>query len=465
MKYYLSFLIILLLFSNYCEAQKYKNGTRLLKGAEVLSNTPLQLDYVLENLSDTAKVTSLHEGKTHLVLNDGSGEWHEWWYIKGRWQIKALTTTSTDTLLINNSSKDTLLILSKDTIVRESNYKVNGMDGSLLYLKDSVLVPIPYINMVKGKNSLPWNSYMDFNINIEDGLPFNISYTYNGLTLDATRDNKSVYHHIKDADVMFRVSEEYVNKSDRVSSLSLTPELASLKGEKAKIISDYQLELSVWDTANIDLNRIRLEPDCSHFRLETKHTKFDHPISELYIDRSKLEFRKGKASPFDFSEVTLISPPIFSVGNNFNYLDYLKYNAAEKSFYIKNKIVFTDTENNNVASIFVNATKNDIEFTSNALGGEIISLLEISKIVKSQNGNSFILKDDGDAHLKTSSGTQEVTSIETTPIVYTAKTLFIYGDDIPDPLADNTLYLQLNSAKELWLHVQMNGITKRIKLE
>jgi hypothetical protein len=70
--------------------QKYDNGTRLLKGAEVLSATPLQLDYVLENLSDTAKITvNLHEGKTHLVLNDGSGKWREWWYHQGRWKVKS----------------------------------------------------------------------------------------------------------------------------------------------------------------------------------------------------------------------------------------------------------------------------------------------------------------------------------------------------------------------------------------
>lgn len=59
-------------------AQKYTDGTRLLKGAEVLSATPLQLDYVLEKLANTAKITvNLHEGKTHLVLDDGSGKWRE----------------------------------------------------------------------------------------------------------------------------------------------------------------------------------------------------------------------------------------------------------------------------------------------------------------------------------------------------------------------------------------------------
>jgi len=57
------------LFAASLFSQKYENGTRLLKGAEVLSATPLQLDYVLEKLADTAKITvNLHEGKTHLVL-------------------------------------------------------------------------------------------------------------------------------------------------------------------------------------------------------------------------------------------------------------------------------------------------------------------------------------------------------------------------------------------------------------
>jgi hypothetical protein len=75
-------------------SQKYENGTRLLKGAEVLSATPLQLDYVLENLADTAKITvNLHEGKTHLILNDGSGTWREWWYHTGKWRVKTITET------------------------------------------------------------------------------------------------------------------------------------------------------------------------------------------------------------------------------------------------------------------------------------------------------------------------------------------------------------------------------------
>ena len=81
--------VLQILFAATLFAQKYENGTKLLKGAEVLSATPLQLDYVLENLSDTAKITvNLHEGKTHLVLNDGSGQWREWWYHVGRWKWK-----------------------------------------------------------------------------------------------------------------------------------------------------------------------------------------------------------------------------------------------------------------------------------------------------------------------------------------------------------------------------------------
>jgi len=81
--------IIQLLFMISLSGQKYQNGTRLLKGAEVLSATPLQLDYVLENLSDTANITTnIHEGKTHLILNDGSGLWREWWYYMGKWQLK-----------------------------------------------------------------------------------------------------------------------------------------------------------------------------------------------------------------------------------------------------------------------------------------------------------------------------------------------------------------------------------------
>jgi hypothetical protein len=83
------FAVLLQLLTATVFSQKYENGTRLLKGAEVLSATPLQLDYVLETLADTAKITvNIHEGKTHLVLNDGSGTWREWWYHMGRWKVK-----------------------------------------------------------------------------------------------------------------------------------------------------------------------------------------------------------------------------------------------------------------------------------------------------------------------------------------------------------------------------------------
>ena len=81
--------LLQILFAATVSGQKYENGTKLLKGAEVLSATPLQLDYVLETLADTAKITvNLHEGKTHLVLDDGSGQWREWWYHEGRWKVK-----------------------------------------------------------------------------------------------------------------------------------------------------------------------------------------------------------------------------------------------------------------------------------------------------------------------------------------------------------------------------------------
>ncbi len=83
-------IVLQLLFAASLSGQKYQNGTRLLKGAEVLSATPLQLDYVLETLADTAKiVTNIHEGKTHLVLDDGSGKWREWWYYMGKWRVKS----------------------------------------------------------------------------------------------------------------------------------------------------------------------------------------------------------------------------------------------------------------------------------------------------------------------------------------------------------------------------------------
>ena len=46
-KQFLFAALLQILFAASIFGQKYENGTRLLKGAEVLSATPLQLDYVL----------------------------------------------------------------------------------------------------------------------------------------------------------------------------------------------------------------------------------------------------------------------------------------------------------------------------------------------------------------------------------------------------------------------------------
>lgn len=114
--------VIAVLIQSICiiplSGQKYQNGTKLLKGAEVLSGTPLQLDYILENLSDTSRITvNLHEGKTHLVLNDGSGDWREWWYYKDRWKPK-VTGISKET--------DPVWLADKDSYYLKTNLQTQG---------------------------------------------------------------------------------------------------------------------------------------------------------------------------------------------------------------------------------------------------------------------------------------------------------------------------------------------------
>lgn len=462
MKYYLFSLIILMLFINinFCKAQKYKNGTRLLKGAEVLSNTPLQLDYVLENLSDTANVTSLHEGKTHLILNDGSGGWREWWYIKGKWQPKALTATNTDTLLINNSTRDTLLILSKDTIVRENNYKITGKDGSLLCLKDSVPFAIPYlrienlISQIGQSERNPWD--IDLYLTIFKGLPMKLTCGIEGLFFNATGKNSMIHHHIKEDDIEYRITS---TKDFIDAVVSLAPNRVYLGGDKVQLLANNIIYQTVLDTANYYVNAIKSLPDHNSFRIESECTKGTHPYTELFFNTDKLEFRKGTVTDHLSNKTTIDSPTIFSVGNNFNYLDYLKYNTQEKTFYVKNKIVFTDTENNNVASIFVNPAKNDIEFTSNALEGEIISLLEISKKIRTPNIGEFNPDDDGGLHIKpTPTPTSTVTTYPILPTYLVPRDTFPY-------FSDNALYLQVTSNKEIWLHIKLNGINKKIKIE
>jgi hypothetical protein len=111
--------------------QKYENGTRLLKGAEVLSATPLQLDYVLEKLADTAKITvNIHEGKTHLVLDEGSGKWNEWWYYMGKWQLK--TTAETDPTVpahVKNISRDNIAGWDRASANSHFHGNKNTIDG------------------------------------------------------------------------------------------------------------------------------------------------------------------------------------------------------------------------------------------------------------------------------------------------------------------------------------------------
>lgn len=463
---------MLFINTNFCKAQKYKNGTRLLKGAEVLSNTPLQLDYVLENLSDTANVTSLHEGKTHLILNDSSGGWREWWYIKGKWQPKALTTTNTDTLLINNSTKDTLLIVSKDTIVRENNYKIAGNNGSLLCLKDSVPVKIPYLRMestvahIGQSSTAPMD--IDFYLTILNGLPMKLTCAFDGLYFKAGKGEgyANVEQYIKQNNIYYRTFKRSQTHT-KEGILSLSPDFTFLSGEEVQISSDNKTELVIRDTAFINLNRNEFEPDHCYFRFENQQLKDPHPFSELYINQNKLEFRKGEVSRYDSDTTTLISPSVFSAGANFNYLDNLKYNTQEKTFYVKNKIVFTDTENNNVASIFVNPAKNDIEFTSNALGGEIISLLEISKKIRTPNSGEFNPDDDGGLHVTPITSTPTIPTSTTTPtaIAYPTLPTYLVLGDTPPTFSDNALYLQLNTNKEIWLHIKLNGISKTIKIE
>lgn len=494
MKHYLSCLIILLLFINQCEAQKYKNGTRLLKGAEVLSNTPLQLDYVLENLSDTANVTSLHEGKTHLILNDGSGEWREWWFIKGHWQLKALS--STDTLIIDNSTKDTLLILtkdsliinhftkdtlviskkdtlvfnhfSKDTVVVEEkwdhSFDIAGEDGALLYLQKAQPAALPYL---KTEEVFPNSSLAEdpkkglrFNFSSAKGTNMYLDLNKSGYRFSTSGYSPACEHYWKNGQLSFQVYQGgfYSNLSMDFAGMILS----SINIQS----SSRRLYHVVSEPNDYTKNTLAHLPDKSYFRLETETNKESHPYTELYLDREKLEFRTGTMHKSNGVDTPTPTPPFFTAGTNFNYLDNLKYDTSSKTFFVKNKLVFTDTENNTVASIFVNATKNDIEFTSNALNGEIISLLEISKMMSKPNSEEFIPKDDGEVNMEVKPHTTDIEATESTSSLMCTivTTLFIYGDIMPD-LQENTLYLQLNSTKELWLHLQMNGITKRIKLE
>ena len=141
-----------ILFAASLFGQKYENGTRLLKGAEVLSATPLQLDYVLETLADTAKITvNLHEGKTHLVLNDGSGSWREWWYHQGRWKVKNQVVQPEIEPQVNadwDATSGIAQILNKPVIpAAQVNTDWNATSGIAQILNKPVYFPANHLRM------------------------------------------------------------------------------------------------------------------------------------------------------------------------------------------------------------------------------------------------------------------------------------------------------------------------------
>lgn len=484
----------LLLFINHCEAQKYKNGTRLLKGAEVLSNTPLQLDYVLENLSDTAEVTSLHEGKTHLILNDGSGKWREWWYIKGHWQLKALS--STDTLIINNSTKDTLLILTKDSLIINNftkdtlviskkdtlvfnhytkdtvvveekwdhSFDIAGEDGALLYLQKAQPTALPYL---KTEEIFPNPSLAEdpkkglrFNFSSAKGIKMNFDLNKSGYYFSTSGYSSTCEHYWRDGQLSFQVY-----RGGFFSNLSMDfggMILSSINIQS----SSRRLYHVVSEPNDYTKNTLAHLPDQSYFRLETETNKEFHPYTELYLDREKLELRTGTMHKLNGVDTPTPIPPFFTVGNHFNYRDYLKYDTSKKIFYVKNQLTFIDIDNNIVGSIFVNSAKDDLLFTSKALGENTLSLFDIYNFINSPQLQPTLPGGDNSTDIQLNDHTTNLEVIDTnltttTPDVITR---FIYGDIIPN-IQSNTLYVQLKSNQELWLHLKINGIIKRIKLE
>jgi hypothetical protein len=180
--------------------QKYENGTKLLKGAEVLSATPLQLDYVLERLADTAKITvNLHEGKTHLVLDDGSGKWREWWYHEGKWKVKSQGSDPVPQVNADwNATSGAAQILNKPTsfIANQLSYYKRETSDIHNWLDGAGTSTLHYLyNGVQHDNApTPTQTETYYYL----GLTTNSTNFYSLIAINRLRSNSSSNVYIKD---------------------------------------------------------------------------------------------------------------------------------------------------------------------------------------------------------------------------------------------------------------------------
>jgi hypothetical protein len=179
--------IFQMLFTASLFGQKYENGTRLLKGAEVLSATPLQLDYVLEKLADTAKITvNLHEGKTHLVLDDGSGKWREWWYYMGKWRVKTSEDSGGSDYQLPPATRETLggvMVGNGLDVAANGNISVQG--NTMYVVLDASEIPENMFNFNLHKPDYPTvdnlNIYLKGATSYHLGMVHNFNIRDNGI--------------------------------------------------------------------------------------------------------------------------------------------------------------------------------------------------------------------------------------------------------------------------------------------
>ena len=428
MRSFLIAALLQLLFAATAPGQKYENGTRLLKGAEVMSATPLQLDYVLENLADTAKITvNLHEGKTHLILNDGSGAWREWWYHQGRWKVKSRDVPpETDPTVAEHVKNITASgIANWNTAYDWGNHATQG------YLKTAT-VPGGSEGSIQtraGKN------FAGSTLGIHDGYFESLSSSDVGFTNDnATfcitpqgeaehrKDENLFYFRSSPSDTTFYLrnrirfyhpntnhqlsinTNEYGNmslvskRSNTISQISLFNGGLNKKGiDLFSSIAGGSSQISVTDEEGITLNsrstfknrqnEIKLTPASTNFTWKDADKSREFSLndatmefmtkqgsditSRFYVYSASLTYYSKKAY-FNVDGNSMIYRPYDSDKNR----GYFAYSLDSKSLRVRNTI-YLETDDNGAPPSIALTADGDIMFRREALPSKSITLTEI----------------------------------------------------------------------------------------
>jgi len=380
--------LLQILFAATLFAQKYENGTKLLKGAEVLSATPLQLDYVLETLADTAKITvNLHEGKTHLVLNDGSGQWREWWYHEGRWKLKTQESQGASPEGLEGS----IQTKSGNRFAGSTLGINNGLIGSLSssdagFTGNNTFFSFSPQGVVEHRQN---NNLWNFRSMLSDTT----FYVKNRITFDQPNTGDQVSISTKNHARMNLMSKV----DNTLSRISISSGSAGQKGvDLYSKNTNTASRLLVSDSNGVEISGqsyTGVTNEMKHNYLESKFIYTDGAINrEFVLNNTMMYFALNEGSvtktrlTVGQSRLTYYTDDAhFSVDDKGLIYrskitgktgEYLYYNPVNELLRIRNAVGFITEDGYDMPTISLTSDK-DIKFTRNALPYKTITLTEI----------------------------------------------------------------------------------------